>query len=142
MFSALAAWLVWDSGHHQRHGALAWWLIHVLLIVAWNYLFFEMNRSGWAWMEITGLLGVTVFCTLSFRRISTAASLAMLPTLAWLAFLWLFPFCLDHQRRLVQFDPGLMTDRGKSLCRTAQPQPPAWGCAVRELPPNQSSPAQ
>jgi tryptophan-rich sensory protein len=90
VLSALAAWLAWDSGHHQRLAAMAWWLAHLLLIVAWNVAFFGLNRSGWAWMVLTAGLGVTVFCLITFRRISTPAAWAMLPTAAWLAYLWVF----------------------------------------------------
>ena len=45
--SGLAAWLAWDSGHDGRNGAIAWWLIHLVLLVAWAFVFFGMNRSGW-----------------------------------------------------------------------------------------------
>ena len=31
--SALAAWLVWDSGASDRTGALTWWAIHLLLLL-------------------------------------------------------------------------------------------------------------
>lgn len=90
VLSALAAWLAWDSGHPQRPAAMAWWLAHLLLIVAWNVLFFGLNRSGWAWMALTAGLGVTLYCLLTFRRLSAPAAWVLWPTLVWLAYLWAF----------------------------------------------------
>ena len=47
---ALAAWQVWLTGHFSRLGALAWWLLQLVLNVAWSWLFFDLHRIGWAWL--------------------------------------------------------------------------------------------
>lgn len=85
---ASAAWQLWLTGHHARLGALVWWLVLVLLIVAWSALFFGQHRIGWAWLELSAALGVTVLCLQSFRRLSRQAAWLLLPALAWLLFVW------------------------------------------------------
>ena len=91
---ALAMLKVWDSGHHQRKGALAWWLIQLALNVTWSWLFFGLNRSGWAWMEITLLIGVVILCSKAFSASSRTAALMMLPYLLWLVFAWFLNFSI------------------------------------------------
>lgn len=88
--SALAAWLVWDSGSSKRHGALTWWAIHLLLLLAWSWLFYGLMRSGWAWLEITALAGVVAFTARAFQQVSLAAGLLLLPTILLVGYMWFF----------------------------------------------------
>lgn len=92
LLMALAAWQLWLTGHYDRIKALAWWALVLLLLLAWNVLFFGMHRPGWAWMGMTVALGVTVLCIRAFRPLSQPAAYLMLPALAWIAFYWCLNF--------------------------------------------------
>jgi tryptophan-rich sensory protein len=90
LLMALAAWKVWLTQQLMRAGALAWWLILLVLNVAWSWLFFELNRIGWSLLELSVLMAVAVMCIQSFRFLSIPAAWMLLPYLAWLGFLWVF----------------------------------------------------
>ena len=83
---AMAMWKVWVSGHHSRVGSLVWWLLQLGLNAAWSWLFFGLNRIGWAMLDITLLIGIVVLCMKAFSAASRMASLLMLPYLLWLLF--------------------------------------------------------
>jgi tryptophan-rich sensory protein len=85
---AIAAWLVWETGHRMRNGAIAWWLIQLALNAIWSWLFFGIHRVGFALLEMTILIGVLVMCIQAFRGVSGRAALLLLPYLAWLLFAW------------------------------------------------------
>jgi benzodiazapine receptor len=85
---ALAMWKIWDSRHHQRSGALIWWLIVLLLNTAWSWLFFGMNRIGWSMLELTLLIGIVVLCIKVFSAGSRTAAVMMIPYLLWLIYIW------------------------------------------------------
>lgn len=85
---ALAAWKVWLSGHISRVGALTWWALQLGLNAAWSWLFFGLERPGWAWIEMSLLIVLVVLCIRAFRLVSRPAAYLMLPYLLWLAFAW------------------------------------------------------
>lgn len=85
---ALAAWQVWLTGHYSRLGALLWWMIQLTLSVTWYWLFFDLHRLGWAWLELGLLIGVVVLCIRAFRLLSRSAAYLMMPYLVWLIFSW------------------------------------------------------
>ena len=85
---AVAAWKVWMTGHYNRLGALSWWGLQLLLNAAWSWLFFGLHRPGWAWLEMTLLIGVVVLCIRAFRLLSRPAAALMVPYLLWLIFAW------------------------------------------------------
>ena len=89
VFTALAAWLVWLSGHFSRLGALAWWAMLLVLNVAWHGLFFGLHRIGWSWLELGITLGVAILCVRAFLPLSRQAGRLMTAYLAWIGFLWL-----------------------------------------------------
>lgn len=86
---ALAAWRVWETGHYSRLGALSWWAIQLVLNAAWSWLFFGLERPGWAWLEMSILIAIVALCVKAFRLLSKPAAYLMLPYLAWLVFAWL-----------------------------------------------------
>lgn len=87
--AALAAWNAWQSEHYDRLRAAVWWLALLALNVAWSFLYFGINRPGWAWIAL-GFAGVlAIVCLLQFRRLSPLAGALMLPYLLWIAYLWL-----------------------------------------------------
>jgi tryptophan-rich sensory protein len=85
---ALAAWQIWLTGHYSRLGALTWWMIQLVLNVAWSWLFFDLHRLGWAWLELGLLIAVVILCIRAFRLLSKSAAYLMMPYLAWLIFSW------------------------------------------------------
>jgi len=85
---ALAAWKVWLSGHYSRAGALTWWSLQLVLNAAWSWLFFGLERPGWAWIDMSLLMVLVVFCIRAFRLVSRPAAYLMLPYLLWLVFAW------------------------------------------------------
>ena len=84
---ALAAWQVW-----RRRSAmdvrmpLALFAIQLALNLAWTPLFFGMQRPGLALAEIVVMLAVILATTASFVRVSTTATILMLPYCAWVCF--------------------------------------------------------
>ncbi len=91
---ALAAWMVWLTGHYSRIQALIWWALLLLLNVGWSFLIFGLNRPGWA-LPLLGLtIGIAIFCTRAFSRLSRPAALLMTPYLVWISFLSLLNFAI------------------------------------------------
>ena len=88
LMMALAAWKVWLTGHHARVGALIWWVLQLALNAAWSWLFFGLERPGWAWMEMSVLIILVVFCIRAFQLLSRPAAYLMVPYLFWLIFAW------------------------------------------------------
>ena len=83
---ALAAWMVWLTGHYSRTGALAWWVMLLVLNVAWSVLFFGWQRPGWT-LPLLGLtIAIALFCIRAFSLLSREAALLMTPYLAWMIF--------------------------------------------------------
>ena len=85
---ALAAWQVWLSGYYSRLGALTWWMIQLALNVAWSWLYFDLHRLGWAWLELSLLIAVVVLCIRAFGLLSKFSAYLMVPYLIWLIFSW------------------------------------------------------
>jgi tryptophan-rich sensory protein len=85
---ALAAWRVWLTGHYSRFGALTWWMIQLALNVAWSWLFFALNRPGWAWLELSLQIAVVMLCIRAFHLLSKSSAYLMAPYLVWLIFAW------------------------------------------------------
>jgi len=91
---ALAAWMVWLTGHYSRIQALIWWALLLLLNVGWSFLIFGLHRPGWA-LPLLGLtIGIAIFCIRAFSRLSRPAALLMTPYLVWIVFLWVFNFSI------------------------------------------------
>ena len=85
---ALAASLVWSSGHRLSRRALAWWLLQLLLNGAWSLLFFGLHRTGWALAEMAVLLLAIKITSGMFRRIKPLAAGLMMPYMVWVSFAW------------------------------------------------------
>ena len=91
---AVSAWLVWCADHPRRETSLYYWLGQLVFSVAWPWLFFGLNRPGWA-LGCMSLLIVTAFLTwMNFRSIHTLAANLLMPVLAWLGFVWVLNLTL------------------------------------------------
>lgn len=82
---AIAAWLVWRSGHRSKL-ALTLWALQLVLNALWSLLFFGFERPDLALIDISVLLGILFATTVSFFRIQRVAGTLFLPYVAWVAF--------------------------------------------------------
>lgn len=85
---ALAAWQFWLEAGARERTALALWVACLALLIAWPWLLFGWHRPGWALAVASLLAGILTVTWMRFRATSPAAGLALLPCLAWLAYLW------------------------------------------------------
>jgi tryptophan-rich sensory protein len=95
LMMAVAAWLVW-RGHGWRAArpALTWFGIQLALNVTWSFLFFGLHRPGLALVEIISLWLSILATGIAFRQTSVAASLLLVPYLAWTSFAVFLNFAL------------------------------------------------
>ena len=89
MCAALAAWNAWLTEHYDRLKALLWWLAMLVVSIAWSFFYFGMHRPGWAWLALSLSAAAAVLCMRAFRKFSAPAGKLMIPTVAWLVYLWL-----------------------------------------------------
>jgi tryptophan-rich sensory protein len=82
---AVAAWLVWRSGHRSKP-ALTLWALQLVLNALWSLLFFGIERPDLALIDITVLLVILVATTVAFFRTNRLAGALLLPYVAWVAF--------------------------------------------------------
>ncbi len=86
-FMAVAAWLVWKrAGWQGSNGALTIFAIHLVLNLAWSFIFFKYHLTGWAFAEIV-LLWIAIAVTMvKFAPISAVAALLFVPYLIWVTY--------------------------------------------------------
>jgi tryptophan-rich sensory protein len=88
--------MVWESMRGLARVALGWWGLQLLLSICWSWLFFGLNRTGWA-LAVTSLWLIVVLIVIkTFRSIRLEASSLMMPLAAWLIFSWVMGFTLWH----------------------------------------------
>lgn len=80
------AMILHARGARGRGGAIALFLLQLLLNLAWSPLFFRAHQVGSALILILVLLVVVAVTALMFARIRRVAGLLLLPYLAWLVF--------------------------------------------------------
>jgi len=89
---AIAAWLVWKRDGWSK--PLWLYLAQLALNAAWTPIFFGANKIGWAFAEMLIMWLAILFTVLTFRHVSKAAALLLLPYLAWVAFAAFLNFTL------------------------------------------------
>jgi benzodiazapine receptor len=87
LLMAVAAWLVWkQSGFAKSKFALGWFGLHLLFNILWSVLFFGLQQTGWAAIEILVLLiSIAVSIALFYRHSKLAAGL-LVPYILWVTF--------------------------------------------------------
>jgi benzodiazapine receptor len=80
----ISGWLLWRATGWGS--ALVWWVVQLVLNLAWTPLFFAADLLGWALAEILALLAAIVVTIALAWRSSTAAALLLVPYLAWVCF--------------------------------------------------------
>ena len=82
----VAGWLVWTAGTEERRKAMIPFGIQLALNAAWSFLFFGLQRPGWAALEIILLWLAIVWTVMVFRKVRTSAAMLLLPYLFWVTF--------------------------------------------------------
>ena len=82
---ALAGWLIQRSGG-WRSPATAMWLGQLALNAGWTWLFFGLQRPGWALVDILLLAAAITATIVLARRTSRTAALLLAPYLVWVLF--------------------------------------------------------
>jgi len=84
----VAAGLVWGSKERSRNAsfALALFLVHLAVNMAWSLVFFRLQSPGGAFGVIVVLWVMVVILIGLFWRLSRPASVLLLPYLLWVTF--------------------------------------------------------
>ncbi len=84
---AIAAWLVWrPAGPRAAALPLSLFAFQLVLNIAWSWIFFYLQRPGWAVLELGVLWLAIAVTTFAFYRRSKLAAGLMLPYLGWVTF--------------------------------------------------------
>ncbi len=85
---AVAVFLVWQKGFDKKavRVAMSFFAIQLALNAFWTIIFFELNSILGGLIEIVILWAAIVVTTIQFKKVSTAASILMLPYLVWVSF--------------------------------------------------------
>jgi tryptophan-rich sensory protein len=86
--ASYSAYLAWQNAADRRDQTLIWVLFAVngLANLAWSPLFFRLRRPDWALIEV-GFLWLSILVPiLLLARLSTTASLLLVPYLIWVSF--------------------------------------------------------
>jgi len=86
LYACMAISATWIWRARRSLWPLVPWGIQLVLNALWSWLFFGLERVGWALVDM-GALWIALFATvLVFRGVSRAASNLLLPYLAWVTF--------------------------------------------------------
>jgi len=83
-FAGVLAWGGADAG--ARRLVVGLFVVNGLLNVFWNVLFFTLRRPDWALLEVGALWLSILAMVVAFWPMSPAASLLVIPYLAWVGF--------------------------------------------------------
>lgn len=84
---AVAAWLVFQRRSLPGAKAALWFYgFHLVLNLAWSWIFFRHHALAWALVEILTLWTCIAILTLWFGRIRPLAGLLLLPYWLWVSF--------------------------------------------------------
>jgi len=82
----VAGWLAWTAGTTDRKKTMIPFGIQLALNAVWSFLFFGLQRPGWAAVEIVLLWLAIVWTVMAFCKIRTVAAALLLPYLLWVTF--------------------------------------------------------
>ena len=86
--TATAATLAWDAAATPgaRGLVIGLFAVNVVLNAAWSWLFFTRKRPDWALIEV-GMLWLSIVALIvGLWRLTSTASLLLLPYLVWVSF--------------------------------------------------------
>lgn len=85
---AIAAYRIYQyrKNGDKTYGALAFYVIQLILNFAWSIIFFKLNLYGLAFIELVILLVFIVITTVKFFKVDKIAGLLMIPYILWVSF--------------------------------------------------------
>ena len=84
---AVAAWLVWrQGGFKDATLPLTLFAVQLVLNVLWSYIFFGLEKPGFAFGEVLVLWAVIAATMIAFWQRSNIAGILFVPYLAWVSF--------------------------------------------------------
>ncbi|WP_437201574.1 TspO/MBR family protein [Planctomicrobium sp. SH664] len=87
LLMAMAAWLIWkQGGFKENRRPLAWFVIQLILNVAWSWIFFAGHQTGWAVVELVCLWIAIFMTTVLFFKKRRLAGALLIPYLGWVTF--------------------------------------------------------
>lgn len=83
----IAAWRVWlRRDTSSVRGALAMFLVQLVLNALWSWIFFGLHMTGVAAIEIAVMLVAIIITTILFWRIDRIAGLLLTPYIVWVSY--------------------------------------------------------
>jgi benzodiazapine receptor len=82
---AISAWLIWLR-QPRISAPLMVWAIQLVLNGIWSWLFFGLQRPGFAALDIVVLLLAIAVTAVMFARVSRVAAFLLLPYFFWVSF--------------------------------------------------------
>ncbi len=86
LLMAVSAFLVWRNSGKLAVGALAIFLVQLLLNLSWSIVFFGMRSPGGGVIVIVALWLAILATIVSFYRISVPAAWLLVPYILWVTF--------------------------------------------------------
>ncbi|MBI5844096.1 MAG: tryptophan-rich sensory protein [Deltaproteobacteria bacterium] len=84
---AVSGWLVWINGKPgSRRLPMSLYTAQLLLNGFWTLLYFKLRLPWLALLDIAALFFIILACIFSFRRVSPAAAVMMVPYALWTGF--------------------------------------------------------
>lgn len=90
----IALYLIWKSNAEKniKQTALILFAVQLLLNFFWSFIFFSLQQTGWAFVEIVVMWLSILFTILWFGKISSAAAWLLVPYISWVSFASLLNF--------------------------------------------------
>ena len=83
---AVAAWLVWKKAGWSAAPALGLFVFQLVINALWTWIFFGLQRPGWAVVDIVALWLAILGTAVAFWFKDRIAAALLLPYLAWVSF--------------------------------------------------------
>ena len=58
----------------------------LVMLTAWPWLFFGLERTGWAMLTMAGVIALALMCWRAFSLLSKPATILMTPCVLWLVY--------------------------------------------------------
>ena len=78
--------LVLHSDNANKKFAVSVFIFQFVFNLAWSFIFFSQQATGWAFMEIIILLILIIVTTNSFYKVNKLSALLLFPYLIWVLF--------------------------------------------------------
>jgi translocator protein len=85
----IALYLVWKSTHAitaVKQTAIILFVVQLMLNFFWSIIFFKLQLTGWALVEIIAMWVAILLTILWFRKISSTAAWLLVPYICWVSF--------------------------------------------------------